>query len=32
MTKLRINIYTTDFVWMGIVEDVKSLVLRYFMA
>ena len=28
MTKLRINIYTTDFVWMGIVEDVKSLVLR----
>ena len=28
MTKLQINIYTTDFVWMGIVEDVKSLVLR----
>lgn len=28
MTKLQINIYTTDFVWMGIIEDVKSLVLR----
>ena len=28
MPKLQINIYTTDFVWMGMVEDVKSLVLR----
>lgn len=28
MTKLEISIYTTDFVWMGLIEDIKSLVLR----
>ena len=28
MNTLQINIYTTDFVWMGIVEDVKSLTLK----
>jgi Siphovirus ReqiPepy6 Gp37-like protein len=28
LTKLQINIYTTDFVWTGIIEDVQSLVLR----
>lgn len=28
MTTLQVNIYTTDLVWMGMIEDIKSLVLR----